>query len=86
MARRPHKPKSFTGREGSTPFPAIAPVAPIGQSVPLIRKRLLVQIQPGVPIGFSSACSAAWLARLDGVQKVAGSNPVAPINAGVVQW
>ena len=31
----------------------------------------------------SSGCSAAWLARLTGGQKVAGSNPVTPTSEAV---
>ena len=31
-------------------------------------------------------CGSAWLERLVWDQEVAGSNPVTPICAGVVQW
>ena len=31
-------------------------------------------------------CGSAWLERLVWDQEVAGSNPVTPIYAGVVQW
>ena len=33
-----------------------------------------------------SGCGSAWLERLVWDQEVAGSNPVTPICAGVVQW
>ena len=33
-----------------------------------------------------SGCGSAWLERLVWDQEVAGSNPVTPIPAGVVQW
>ena len=34
----------------------------------------------------TSGCGSAWLERLVWDQEVAGSNPVTPIHAGVVQW
>ena len=33
-----------------------------------------------------TGCGSAWLERLVWDQEVAGSNPVTPIPAGVVQW
>ena len=33
-----------------------------------------------------TGCGSAWLERLVWDQEVAGSNPVTPIHAGVVQW
>ena len=33
-----------------------------------------------------TGCGSAWLERLVWDQEVAGSNPVTPICAGVVQW
>ena len=33
-----------------------------------------------------SGCGSAWLERLIWDQEAAGSNPVTPISAGVVQW
>ena len=33
-----------------------------------------------------TGCGSAWLERLVWDQEVAGSNPVTPIFAGVVQW
>ena len=33
-----------------------------------------------------AGCGSAWLERLVWDQEVAGSNPVTPICAGVVQW
>ena len=33
-----------------------------------------------------SGCGSAWLERLVWDQEVAGSNPVTPTYAGVVQW
>ena len=33
-----------------------------------------------------SGCGSAWLERLIWDQEAAGSNPVTPIFAGVVQW
>lgn len=33
-----------------------------------------------------AGCGSAWLERLVWDQEVAGSNPVTPIDAGVVQW
>ena len=33
-----------------------------------------------------TGCGSAWLERLVWDQEVAGSNPVTPIYAGVVQW
>src|SRR4051794_31616197 len=35
-------------------------------------------VKAGVALGMHSGCSVTWLARLHGVQKVAGSNPVTP--------
>ena len=34
----------------------------------------------------TTGCGSAWLERLVWDQEVAGSNPVTPIHAGVVQW
>ena len=33
-----------------------------------------------------TGCGSAWLERLVWDQEVAGSNPVTPTDAGVVQW
>lgn len=33
-----------------------------------------------------TGCGSAWLERLVWDQEVAGSNPVTPTQAGVVQW
>ena len=33
-----------------------------------------------------TGCGSAWLERLVWDQEVAGSNPVTPTHAGVVQW
>ena len=33
-----------------------------------------------------TGCGSAWLERLIWDQEAAGSNPVTPISAGVVQW
>ncbi len=35
---------------------------------------------------YPSGCGSAWLERLVWDQEVAGSNPVTPTYAGVVQW
>ena len=35
---------------------------------------------------FVPGCGSAWLERLIWDQEAAGSNPVTPISAGVVQW
>ena len=35
---------------------------------------------------FNPGCGSAWLERLIWDQEAAGSNPVTPISAGVVQW
>ena len=43
-----------------------------------LRERQEAAIVPG--------CGSAWLERLVWDQEVAGSNPVTPICAGVVQW
>ena len=39
-----------------------------------------------IPLESLSGCGSAWLERLVWDQEVAGSNPVTPTDAGVVQW
>ena len=40
----------------------------------------------GITLYKIPGCGSAWLERLIWDQEAAGSNPVTPISAGVVQW